>query len=435
MTLSRQKRMMKFGPQAKLIDALSRLTMDPLENERAQLLQNKTAILQRLIKEKELFILASNGFALLEKKNNAQKTEQAIEEINAAIVISRINPDSYGLDCSNAMLTRVPNLLLNEPGWQEYWKSLLSINLANNFLTALPEGMKVFTALRELNLSNNQFSVFPQNVRFLIKLNILHLERNKLKEITAEIGELTALNRLYLHNNEITLLSPEMARLTQVVVLDLSSNMLTMIPPQVTRMAGLSQLWLKNNQLENLTPQICKLGSLVTLDVSYNRLAILPSDIGKCDSVKQLILEGNPLPYEIIELADKNKIEDLKKLYRSSAPLPTAVERPLSTEQQDRLKRLNINFQVGNGIKQPTIMPLAPDPYQGPAGAAPVPAPAPHLYQGPAAAAKPVLGLPINGEKKVAALVHRFNAIPTYKDILINNPALDNVTKKGFRKK
>ncbi len=139
------------------------------------------------------------------------------------------------------------------------------------------------------------------------------------------------------------------------------------------------------------------------------------------------------MPYEILELADKNKIDDLKKLYTSSAPLPTAIERPLSTEHQQRLQRLNINFQVGNGIKQPTIMPLAPDPYQGPAGAAPVPAPAPHLFQGPAAA-KPVLGLPSNGEKKVAALVHRFNAIPTYKDILIN-PAPVDVTKKGFRKK
>ncbi|MBS0287695.1 MAG: leucine-rich repeat domain-containing protein [Proteobacteria bacterium] len=361
--------MMFAGPSPQYSVVFQGMSHSSLGYEKSCLLLNKAAILKNIKEEEDLYALASNAFELLEKTSDTKTKQQCIDEINAAIVISRINLNSLALDCSNAMLTRIPDFLFKHPELQKYWNNLLGIKLEKNFLTTLPPGFKILTSLIHINLSENQFTVFPRNLRFLKKLKMLHLGKNKLKEIPADICQLTELECIYLHSNELTIISSAIGRLKKVYELDLSCNKLSDLPQEVATMSKLRKLWLSSNQLKQLMIAIYKLKSLTVLDISYNKISALPYEIGQCAALGQINLEGNPLPFEIIQMGTPAKIEELKKLY--SSPVPVAMQ------------------ALPHDYKEPQ-------------------AHAPHHDQKPQ---NPLPARSNTSKGKVSALVHQFNAV------------------------
>ncbi|KAL4929841.1 adenylate cyclase acyA [Aspergillus undulatus] len=98
------------------------------------------------------------------------------------------------LDVSNNFLEELEHANLDR------LQGLVSIKLANNRLTSLPDYFGNFQSLRSLNISSNNFQVFPQFICNLKSLVDIDISFNSITELP-NIGNLTSLERLWMTNN------------------------------------------------------------------------------------------------------------------------------------------------------------------------------------------------------------------------------------------
>lgn len=128
-------------------------------------------------------------------------------------------------------------------------KNLRNLDLSNNFIKSIPDGMKD-VALLELKLSGNKISEFP--------------------EVICD-GELSKSLKL----------------------LDLARNSLTHLPHKFTNFKSLVQLRLDCNELQVLPRTFGKMSSLKFFSASNNKLVVLPSTFTTL-SFESLDFFGNP---------------------------------------------------------------------------------------------------------------------------------------------
>ncbi|KAL5332936.1 hypothetical protein BJX70DRAFT_382476, partial [Aspergillus crustosus] len=100
------------------------------------------------------------------------------------------------LDVSNNFLEQLKHANLDR------LQGLVSIKLANNRLTELPDYFGNFQSLRSLNISSNNFQVFPEFLCNLKSLVDLDISFNSISELP-NIGNLTSLERIWMTNNAI----------------------------------------------------------------------------------------------------------------------------------------------------------------------------------------------------------------------------------------
>ncbi|KAL4949493.1 hypothetical protein BDW69DRAFT_174387 [Aspergillus filifer] len=98
------------------------------------------------------------------------------------------------LDVSNNFLEELDHANLDR------LSGLVSIKLANNRLTVLPDYFGNFQSLRRLNISSNDFQVFPEFICNLKSLVEIDISFNSISELP-NIGNLTSLERLSMTNN------------------------------------------------------------------------------------------------------------------------------------------------------------------------------------------------------------------------------------------
>ncbi|MFF4415240.1 COR domain-containing protein, partial [Streptosporangium sp. NPDC001559] len=78
---------------------------------------------------------------------------------------------------------------------------LTDLNISNNQLAALPEGMAALTGLTDLNISNNQLAALPEGMAALTGLTDLNISNNKLRVIPDWLVDLVMLRNLSTHGN------------------------------------------------------------------------------------------------------------------------------------------------------------------------------------------------------------------------------------------
>ncbi|KAL6230803.1 hypothetical protein BDW75DRAFT_221748 [Aspergillus navahoensis] len=98
------------------------------------------------------------------------------------------------LDVSNNFLDQLDHANLDR------LQGLVSIKLANNRLTELPDYFGNFKSLRSLNIASNNFRVFPEFLCDLKSLVDLDISFNSISELP-DIGNLTSLERIWMTNN------------------------------------------------------------------------------------------------------------------------------------------------------------------------------------------------------------------------------------------
>ncbi|XP_078070335.1 malignant fibrous histiocytoma-amplified sequence 1 homolog isoform X2 [Mustelus asterias] len=173
------------------------------------------------------------------------------------------------------------------------------LNLANNSLQELPEGLEPASlrGLRALILRRNRFCRLPAPLSALGQLDELDLAHNCLAQLRGELlACLRRLRKLGLSHNKLRLLPPELGLLASLEELDLSFNELGGLPSTFGQLQALRTLDLDHNKLSHFPPQILQLGQLEELDFSGNQLQALPQDIRLLRSVKILWLSSLRLP-------------------------------------------------------------------------------------------------------------------------------------------
>jgi hypothetical protein len=126
---------------------------------------------------------------------------------------------------------------------------VLSIDVASQELSSLPNTLNKLTRIVSINLLGNNFTAFPTILSELTTLDELSLSSNKLMKLGPEIGRLKELRILIMNNNQLRELPKEVGELTNLLYLDIGNNRLTSLPEQVKYLTNLQELHIERNGL------------------------------------------------------------------------------------------------------------------------------------------------------------------------------------------
>jgi len=170
---------------------------------------------------------------------------------------------------------------------------LRSIDLSDNKIVIIPEGIGSFINLKHLNLSHNHIDVIPDQIGALVKLETLSLSSNRIRAIPS-LSKLQKLRDVNLSENAITAFPKTFCTLKSLIVLDLTKNRITEVPNGVGDLQ-LVELILNQNQIKKLSEDLSRCPNLKTLRLQENclTLADFPTKILSDSTVSLLTVEGN----------------------------------------------------------------------------------------------------------------------------------------------
>ncbi|KFO53663.1 Leucine-rich repeat-containing protein 40, partial [Corvus brachyrhynchos] len=127
---------------------------------------------------------------------------------------------------------------------------LTHLDLRNNVLTALPEGMEALKRLHTINLAFNRFKVFP---------SVLY--------------HLPALETILLSNNQVGSIDPvQLKEMDKLGTLDLQNNDLLQVPPELGNCENLRSLLLEGNPFRTPRAAILAKGTAAVLEYLRSRI-------------------------------------------------------------------------------------------------------------------------------------------------------------------
>ncbi|PWA26187.1 hypothetical protein CCH79_00019761, partial [Gambusia affinis] len=237
--------------------------------------------------------------------------------------------------------------------------SLEYLNLYQNCLRSLPDGLVNLQALTHLNLSRNQLSVLPAVVCSL-PLKVLIASNNKLVSLPEELGQLRHLTELVsaVHDG---LIRPVIDQNFCSVLIsccrvwqDVSCNEIRTLPSQVGQLEALRDLNIRRNHLVNslrltrtsreqnqnrirtmwLLSELAEL-PLVRLDFSCNKVTSIPVCYRGLTQLQAIVLDNNPLQSPPAQICIKGKVHIFKFLNleasKTTPELPEFDRRPLTS--------------------------------------------------------------------------------------------------------
>lgn len=165
------------------------------------------------------------------------KRHQILTQINSLMICDRINLEKSILFCHQAFITRFPSQLLHREQLRQYFSTLKSINLGNNFLESLPQALFKLPMLKSLIASHNHIrNIDP--FKPSQSLQLLDLHANQIRTFHLNVAELPQLRKLNLAYNLLCNLPQSVFALSQHI-LDVSYNCLTGLKPDFPGFAKL----------------------------------------------------------------------------------------------------------------------------------------------------------------------------------------------------
>lgn len=117
-------------------------------------------------------------------------------------------------------------------------KNLRYLDLSNNLIKCLPEGMKDMS-LVELKLAGNRLTEFPEAICFgnvCEHLKVLDLARNLLSNLPHKFSSFKSLVQLRLDCNEMQVLPRTFGKMSSLKFFSASNNKLVVLPPSFPRL-------------------------------------------------------------------------------------------------------------------------------------------------------------------------------------------------------
>jgi Leucine-rich repeat (LRR) protein len=211
-------------------------------------------------------------------------------------------------------------------------KALKKLHIASNRFITFPKVVCELGKLEELYVFSNQLLALPEEIAKLKKLKHFHVNGNQLKEFPSGIGSLTNLLYLQAYDNQLLKLTPEIRHLKSLQLLNLNNNQLKEIPEEIGQLQNLELLNLHRNQLTDIPSTVGSLNKLIRLFLSQNFILKIPAEIGKLGCLLELYIANNlisELPIEVKQL------QNLTVLDISNNQLRTI---PFEVDQLPKLK-------------------------------------------------------------------------------------------------
>ncbi|GAA0175942.1 scaffold/adaptor protein [Lithospermum erythrorhizon] len=229
-----------------------------------------------------------------EEKGGEEKLDQEVERIMLEAGSGKVIEN---VDLSKKQLRILPEAFFAS------LDSIVSLNLSNNSLQAVPELIAGLEKLEELNLSSNELESLPGSIGLLINLKILNVSRNKLVELPDSICHCRSLVELNASFNRLAYLPTNIGyELVNLKRLSVQLNKLRSLPTSIGEMKSLQVLDAHFNELHGLPISIGKLLNLEVLNLgsNFSDLSELPHTIGDLINLKELDISNN----QIHELPD-----------------------------------------------------------------------------------------------------------------------------------
>lgn len=131
------------------------------------------------------------------------------------------------------------------------------LNLSDNDLRGLPDGIRALHRLEDLRLSHNRITDAGafNSLSALPELYTLWLDHNRYVSVPETIGSLQQIRYLYLDHNEIAALPGTMADMRRLKVIHLNHNRLRELPERMLDMPNLLMAFVSSNQIRHISPR------------------------------------------------------------------------------------------------------------------------------------------------------------------------------------
>ncbi len=257
------------------------------------------------------------------KLQRLEKLSNGLDDVNIDIIKPLIDLNSYTLDLSHKKITRLPENLIEDSAYLDYWKNLKILYCDENRLTLL--NIQRLNSLESLDCDSNQLTAL--NLQGLNKLQWVDCDNNKLT--TLNVQGLNALQCLYCDNNQLTVLNVQ--GLNALRSLDLNNNQITDL--NIQGLNALENLQCVNNFLTSLNVQ--GLNILQFLYCDKNKLTGLPPEaIAKfgAEWATETLVSQKPaaIPEPIVPLYQQNN--------------PASSKRKISTRESEQVQKEAENF-------------------------------------------------------------------------------------------
>ncbi|CAD6190439.1 unnamed protein product [Caenorhabditis auriculariae] len=178
--------------------------------------------------------------------------------------------------------------------------NLITLNVASNSLTSLPDEIGCLSKLRYLDARNNLLDGLPKTMCSFTEVENINLSGNRIEQLPNAIFNMPKLRVLHLGGNLIDQLPYAIGSLTSLEILYLGGNRLQEVPATIGCLERLTSLALCDNILETIPHTLGELKHLESLSLHNNNLKTLPTEIINLRNLQQLSLRNNPLVHHFV---------------------------------------------------------------------------------------------------------------------------------------
>lgn len=207
-------------------------------------------------------------------------------------------------------------------------KGTRDLNLQNKLMDQiewLPDSIGKLSSLITLDLSENRILALPATISGLLSLTKLDLHSNRISELPDSIGDLLSLVCLDVSGNQLTSLPETFGRLVRLEELDLSSNHLPVLPELIGSLVSLKKLNVETNNIEEIPHTISQCSSLKELHADYNRLKALPEAVGRIASLEILSVRYNNIRQLPTTMSSLSNLRELNVSFNELESVPESL--------------------------------------------------------------------------------------------------------------
>ena len=246
------------------------------------------------------------------------------------------------------------NQLSNLPAEIANFHALEVLSLHHNRLKSLPDTLYTLSNLKELDLSYNPtlpINQFLPMFSILPNFQVIYLAGCNLKSVPPALLDCHRLNYINLSDNGLTQLPDQLFTLAELAELAVTKNKLKSLPSEIQSASKLEVLVASQNELLEVPAALNTLPSLVYLDLSKNKLRRLPDDFFNSKSIKEINLLGNEINTLPPSIGDATALEVLNLEFNKLRDIPLEIAR-LTQLKELRLTGNVLSKEVKSNLKQ-----------------------------------------------------------------------------------